>query len=63
MIEHVQEEVSFVISATWRHGGLRPGLTSVAISNPQHTDCRLSSRPSEVLGSGKAPHCGEIEGQ
>lgn len=33
MIEHVQEEVSFVISATWRHGGLCLGLTPVAISN------------------------------
>lgn len=30
---HVQTEVSFVISATWRHGGLCPGLTPVAISN------------------------------
>jgi hypothetical protein len=32
-VGHVQEEVSFVISATWRHGGLRPELTPVVISN------------------------------
>lgn len=32
-VGHVLEEVSFVINATWRHGGLCPELTPVAISN------------------------------
>ena len=62
MIEHVQAEVSFVISATWRHGGLCLGLTQVAISNCSARIADTVAAPARPRGPGKRPHCEEIEG-
>lgn len=47
-VRHVQEEVSFVISATWRHGGLRPELTPCGHLQPQRLYGGLYSSPRDA---------------
>lgn len=59
----MQEEVSFVISATWRHGGLCLGLTPIAISNRSARIADTVAAPVRPWGPRKRPHCGEIEGR
>lgn len=62
-VGHVQEEVSFVISATWRHGGPCPELTPVAVSNRGARTGDAGAAPEMPRGPGKRPHSEEIKGQ